>query len=396
MECLKWDTSALGNRLFHTVTRAMTPFDLLDFDAHEAVHFFSDAASGLEAIIAIHSTVLGPAAGGCRYWAYESRGAALIDALRLSRGMSYKNAMAGLPFGGGKAVVLKRHGARSETLFKALGTAIESLEGAYITAEDVGTSVADMQAVASSTRFVSGLASAKDVAGGDPSPKTAYGLFISLQEGWRYLTGTDLAGVRVAVQGLGGVGYELCNRLYQVGARLVVSDLDADRVRRGQQEFGAMAVSADLILSTDADILAPCAMGAVLNAVTIPRISARLIAGGANNQLAAIEDGERLRQAGILYAPDYVVNAGGIICVASEYLGEGSDEEVRARIERIPATLRAIFKQAAADGLATNVVADRMAQERLLKGFRPRTTRALNPKCNKTSNGSDRVARADG
>jgi leucine dehydrogenase len=374
----------------------MTPFDLPDFDAHESVHFFSDSGTGLEAIIAIHSTALGPAAGGCRYWAYETRGAALVDVLRLSRGMSYKNAMAGLPFGGGKAVVLRRPDDRSDTLFKALGTAIESLGGSYITAEDVGTSVADMQAVARSTRFVSGLSSAKDVAGGNPSPKTAYGVFISLQEGWRYLTGTGLADVRVAVQGLGGVGHDLCRHLHRAGARLFVSDLDAWRVERAEQAFGAAAVSPEVILSADVDILAPCAMGAVLNAAAIPRISARLIAGGANNQLAAIEDGERLRQAGILYAPDYIVNAGGIICVASEYLGEGSEAEVMARISQIPGTLRQIFDQAAVASLPTNVVADRMAQERLLKKGSSGHPGSVTPRGAQTLDGRDRVARIDG
>jgi len=374
----------------------MTPFDLVDFDAHEAVHFFSDTGTGLEAIIAIHSTALGAAVGGCRYWAYESRGAALIDVLRLSRGMSYKNAMAGLPFGGGKAVVLKPPAPRSESLFEALGRAIDSLGGSYITAEDVGTGVADMQAVARSTRFVSGLTSAKDVAGGNPSPKTAYGVFISLQEGWRYLTGADLAGARVAVQGLGAVGFDLCQRLYQAGAQLFVSDLDADRIQRAQQEFAAVVVSAEDILSADVDILAPCALGAILNVGTIPRISARLIAGGANNQLATVEDGERLRHAGILYAPDYIVNAGGIICAASEYLGEGSEGEVMARIEQIPITLRTIFEQAAADALATNVVADRMAQERLSMGSWREKEGTTYANSGQIRIGADGVARVDG
>jgi leucine dehydrogenase len=374
----------------------MTPFDLADFDAHEAVHFFSDAGTGLEAIIAIHSTALGPAAGGCRYWTYQSRGAALIDVLRLSRGMSYKNAMTGLPFGGGKAVVLKHSGQRSQGLFAALGRAVDSLGGCYITAEDVGTSVADMQAVAGATRYVSGLASAKDVAGGSPSPKTAYGVFVSLQEGWRFLTGTGIAGTRVAVQGLGGVGYDLCRCLHQAGAQLFVCDLNPDRVQRAQCEFGAAAVSTDVILSADVDILAPCAMGAILNAGTIAKISARLIVGGANNQLATVEDGERLRQAGILYAPDYIVNAGGIICAASEYLGDGSEVEVMARIGQIPATLRTIFEQAAAQSLPTNVIADRMAQERLLKGSRPGNAGSADPNSRHRLTGTDRVARADG
>jgi leucine dehydrogenase len=300
----------------------MTPFDLVDFDGHEAVHFVSDVDSGLEAIIAVHSTALGPAVGGCRYWSYEPRGAALIDVLRLSRGMSYKNAMAGLPFGGGKAVVFKRSGLSPDSIFAALGRAVDKLGGLYITAEDVGTTVTDMQVVARSTRFVSGLRSSGDVAGGNPSPKTAYGVFISLQEGSRYLSARNLAGVHVAVQGLGAVGYYLCQLVHQAGARLFVADVDDDRVRRVQREFGAVPVTPEAILSADIDILAPCALGAIVNADTIPRISARLIAGGANNQLATAEDGERLRLAGILYAPDYIVNSGGIICAASEYLGE--------------------------------------------------------------------------
>jgi leucine dehydrogenase len=346
----------------------MTPFDLSDFDGHESVHFCCDTDTGLEAVIAIHSTALGPAVGGCRYWTYNSRGIALIDALRLSRGMSYKNAMAGLPFGGGKAVVLKRPGLQSESLFLALGRAVNKLGGSYITAEDVGTTVTDMQIVARSTPFVSGIRSSGNVAGGDPSPKTAYGVFISLQGVWRYLTGSSLAGVRVAVQGLGAVGYHLCQLARRAGASLIVADVNADLARRAQKEFDAVAVSPEDILFADTDILAPCALGAILNARTIPLISARVIVGGANNQLATVEDGERLRRGGILYAPDYIVNAGGIICAASEYLGNRSEAEVMARIEQIPTTLRAIIEQASADSLPTNVVADRMAKLRLVEG----------------------------
>jgi len=349
----------------------VTPFDSADFDQHESVHFFSDAETGLEAIVAIHNTALGPAAGGCRYWSYSSSDAALTDALRLSRGMSYKNAMAGLPFGGGKAVVLKRPGGPSGALFEALGRAIDRLGGSYITAEDVGTTVTDMQAVARATPFVSGLAGSHDVAGGDPSPKTAYGVFLGLQEGWRYLNDADLEGVRVAVQGLGGVGYHLCHYLYEAGVRLFVSDLNADRVRKVQQEFEAAVLPPDVVLGADVDVLAPCAMGAILNEDSIPRVSARLIAGGANNQLATPHDGERLRKRGILYAPDYVVNAGGIICVASEYLGEGSDAEVMQRIGRIPTTLREILQKADYETLPTSIVADRMAQEVLSRKARP-------------------------
>lgn len=348
----------------------MTPFDLPDFDQHESVHFFHDAATGLEAIIAVHDTTLGPAAGGCRYWRYPSRAAALTDVLRLSRGMSYKNALAGLPFGGGKAVILEQPAPpRSSALFEAFGRAVDSLGGAYITAEDVGTTVADMRAIASQTRFVTGVASSAGVAGGDPSPKTAYGVFLGLREGWCHVSGSeDLRKVRVAVQGLGGVGHHLCRLLHEAGAQLFVSDLRAERVERAQSEFGAITLAPELALFADVDILAPCALGAVLCDATIPQISARLVAGGANNQLATSEDGAALRERGILYAPDYVINAGGIICVASEYLGQGSEEEVLERIGRIPETLNEVFERAALTGLATNLIADRMAQERIARG----------------------------
>jgi leucine dehydrogenase len=346
---------------------AMTPFDAPDFDRHEAVHFFHDAASGLEAIIAIHSTALGPGAGGCRYWRYDSRDAALTDALRLSRGMSYKNALADLPFGGGKAVILRGTApADRNAVFAAFGRAVESLGGRYVTAEDVGTTVADMQTVARETRYVSGFASAHGVAGGDPSPKTAYGVFLGLREAWRHSVGNeDLAGVSVAVQGLGGVGHHLCGHLHERGARLAVADLEQPRVDRAVREFGASAVDPQHVLEADVDIVAPCALGAVLNSVSIARIRARVIAGGANNQLATAEDGLALKARGITYAPDYVVNAGGIISVASEYLGVGSEDEVRRRIERIPLTLRAILERAAQSGQSTAAVADRLACDRI-------------------------------
>jgi leucine dehydrogenase len=347
----------------------MTPFDLLDFDAHESVHFFSDPASGLEAIVAVHSTTRGPAAGGCRFWSYPDRGAALTDALRLARGMSYKNALAGLPLGGGKAVVLRPAGDFDRAaLFAAFGRAVESLGGRYVTAEDVGTTVADMRSIAGATRYVGGLANGAGLAGGDPSPSTAWGVFLGLHEAWSQLRGGrggELAGVRVAVQGLGGVGYNLCRQLHAAGARLVVADLDPERLRRAVAEFGATPVAAAEILGADVDILSPCALGAVLDEASIPRIRAALVAGAANNQLATPEDGERLRRRGILYAPDYVINAGGIIRVACEYLRQGSESEVRAHIARIPGTLRAVLEEAAREVLPTHVVADRLAERAL-------------------------------
>jgi leucine dehydrogenase len=346
----------------------MTPFDSINFHAHEGVHFFSDRGTGLEAIVALHSTALGPAAGGCRYWRYATRALALEDALRLSRGMSYKNALAELPFGGGKAVILRGAGEVTDRsqLFQAFGRVVEALGGRYITAEDVGTRVEDMHAIARSTRYVSGIASTHDVAGGDPSPKTAYGVFLGLRETWRYVSGTeDLDGVRVAVQGLGGVGHHLCTLLHEAGASLVVADIDPGRVEQAVRGCGARAVAPQEVLSADVDVLAPCALGAVLDATSIPGIRARAIAGGANNQLATDADGLALRERSITYAPDYVVNAGGIISVASEYLGEGSDAEVRCRIERIPVTLRSILERADAESESTAAVADRMAEEKI-------------------------------
>jgi len=358
----------------------MTPFDYADFDGHESLHFFNDPATGLEAIIAIHSTARGPAAGGCRHWSYLSRDAALTDALRLARGMSYKNALAGLPLGGGKAVVLRRPGAHSrQELFAAFGRAVDSLGGRYITAEDVGTTVADMRSIAATTRYVSGLGGSDAVAGGDPSPSTAYGVFLGLREAWCHVggSGADLAGVRVAVQGLGGVGYNLCRQLHAAGARLVVSDLDRARVERAVAEFDATEAAPAEVLQADVDIQSPCALGAVLNERSIPAIRARLVAGAANNQLATSEDGERLRRRGILYAPDYVINAGGIIRVACEYLQQGTESEVRAHVARIPATLRQVLEQAARESLPTHVVADRMAEQALRAPRGPAVQREL-------------------
>ena len=343
----------------------MATFDNPAFDAHESVHFFADHASGLRAIIAIHSTALGPAAGGCRYWHYDSSELALTDALRLSRGMSYKNALAGLPVGGGKAVILKASEAPDRaTLFAAYGRAVNSLAGQYITAEDVGTRVEDMQEVAKVTRYVSGLAGDATRAGGDPSPKTAYGVYLAMKEAWRFATGSDaLAGVRVAVQGVGGVGGALCALLHRDGAKLIVADVSESRARQTAHQYSALLVEPDELIGAAADILAPCALGGVLNAHSIETLRVRVICGAANNQLANPEDGERLRAHGILYAPDYVVNAGGIISVALEYLGSGSEAEAQARIEKIPLTLRKILESAAASGTSTSDIADHLAQE---------------------------------
>lgn len=343
----------------------MTVFSNPAFDDHERVLFCRDEATGLCAIIAIHSTALGPAAGGTRLWTYASDDEALYDVLRLSQGMSYKNAMAGLKFGGGKAVVMKTPDFEgSDALYERFGEFVESLGGDYITAEDVGMSVDIMDIVARKTRYVSGLTLQSGKAGGDPSPKTAYGIYRGILAAAKARLGRDdLDGVRVAVQGVGHVGYELCKLLHAAGAALLVADLDEARVDRVCAEFGAERVPDAEILFVDADVLAPCALGAILHEESIPGIKARIVAGGANNQLRSQEDGQRLADAGILYAPDYVINAGGIINVACEYFGDVDDAGVMDLVARIGPRLSAIFDEAERTGEPTNVIADRQARK---------------------------------
>jgi leucine dehydrogenase len=345
----------------------MEIFDLREFDAHELVVFGHDAASGLRAIIAIHSTALGPAAGGCRMWPYASTAEAVADVLRLSRGMSYKNALAGLKFGGGKAVIIgdARKGKTPE-LFEAFGRFVDSLGGRYVTAEDVGTTTHDMTQVARGTRYVAGLGAAPGEAGGDPGPKTALGVFLGLKAAVKFRLGrADLTDVSVAVQGAGGVGYHLCGMLAAEGAKLSVADVRPVALERVCDEFKARAVTVEEVLFEDVDVLSPCALGAVLSAQSIPRLRARVIAGAANNQLAQGQDGAALPAAGILYAPDYVINAGGIISVSREYHGGASEAQVIADIHGIPARLTEIFERARRENRTTNAVADELARERL-------------------------------
>jgi leucine dehydrogenase len=345
----------------------MEIFDLREFDAHELVVFGHDAPSGLRAIIAIHSTALGPAAGGCRMWPYASTAEAVADVLRLSRGMSYKNALAGLKFGGGKAVIIgdARKGKTPE-LFEAFGRFVDSLGGRYVTAEDVGTTTHDMTQVARGTRYVAGLGAAPGEAGGDPGPKTALGVFLGLKAAVKFRLGrADLTDVSVAVQGAGGVGYHLCGMLAAEGAKLSVADVRPVALQRVCDEFKARAVAVEEVLFEDVDVLSPCALGAVLSAQSIPRLRARVIAGAANNQLAQGQDGAALPAAGILYAPDYVINAGGIISVSREYHGGASEAQVIADIHGIPARLTEIFERARRENRTTNAVADELARERL-------------------------------
>ena len=342
----------------------MAVFENAAFDDHERVVFCRDAASGLNAIIAIHSTALGPAAGGCRLWGYASDDAALTDVLRLSRGMSYKNAMAGLGFGGGKAVILKTPGfTGADALYERFGEFVDKLHGDYITAEDVGMTVDIMQLIARRTDYVTGLPRREGQAGGDPSPKTSWGIFKGIEAAVRFKLGRDsMADLTVAVQGAGHVGYYLCKYLHEAGASLLVADIDAARANRVRDEFDARVVGLDEILFQPVDVVAPCALGAILNEDSIARLNTSIVAGGANNQLASDADGRRLSAAGILYAPDYVINGGGIINVASEYYGDADDDEVMNRVAAIGPRLYGIFEEAAASGKPTNEVADARAQ----------------------------------
>jgi leucine dehydrogenase len=348
----------------------MNVFDHPEFDQHEAIHFIADADSGLQAIIAIHSTALGPAAGGCRRWQYVDSDAALTDALRLSRGMTYKNAIAGLRFGGGKSVILANDAApKSPELFRAFGRAVESLSGQYVTAEDVGCSVDDMRNVNAETNYVSGLPKSGNTAGGDPSPMTAMGVFLGIRAAVQARLGRDsLEDVSVAVQGVGHVGLNLCRLLNEAGARLVVADVNQHNLQIARDELPVIEVAPNVLLYSNVDVLAPCALGNVLTAQTIPNIQAKVIAGAANNQLATEQDGTRLTELEILYAPDYVINAGGIINVEHEYFGNSSEEKVLAEVGEIPRRLDAIFAEAKESGEATNLIADRMARRIVAEG----------------------------
>ena len=342
----------------------MSVFKHAEFDRHEAIHFFDDPITGLKAIIAVHSTALGPAAGGCRRWQYATDDDALTDVLRLSRGMTYKNAIAGLPFGGGKAVILADDAVpKSPELFRSYGRYVDSLGGSYITAEDVGINVDDMRHAREETNYVSGLPQSGESAGGDPSPWTALGVFLGIQAAARVRLGKNsLEGLSVAVQGVGHVGFHVCRLLVEAGADITIADMNRENLQRVSDAVAVTEVSTRDILFQDVDILAPCALGNVLNSESIPRIKAKVIAGAANNQLAAEIDGQRLADRGILYAPDYVINAGGVISVAREYLGQSSEEEVHAEVNRIPERLQEIFSASEKNEQPTNVIADKLAR----------------------------------
>jgi leucine dehydrogenase len=341
-----------------------TPWGLPDFDAHEDVHFFTDEKCGLKVIIALHSTHLGPAAGGVRFWHYARDEEALTDALRLSRGMSYKNAMAGLPLGGGKSVILAdENRTKTPEMLHAFGRAVQSLGGRYVTAEDVGINVADMIEVARSTNFVAGLPNSTGDVGGDPGPHTSLGVFLGLKAAVKRALGKDrLDGLHIALQGAGSVATGVALHACAEGAKLTIADVDEGKARKLADATNGNVVSPDEILGLEADVLSPCALGAIFTEETIPALKVPVVAGGANNQLATAEDGERLHARGILYAPDYVINAGGIINVCTEYLADGDASVVRKRIEGIPVRLEQIWAESAETGRDPAAVADAMAQ----------------------------------
>ncbi len=338
-------------------------FDKAAFAGHESVHHFFDAKTGLRAIIAIHSTALGPAAGGCRMWNYTTSDDALVDALRLSEGMSYKNAMADLPLGGGKAVIWGNSKTeKTPELFRALGRAIATLNGKYWSAEDVGVSVHDMAHAAEETKFVAGLPGKS----GDPSPVTARGVFLGIKAAaLRAFGGDDLNGRHVAVQGVGHVGAYVCGHLAKAGAKLTITDVNQEALAQVAKDTGAGVVAPGDIYDVAADIFSPCALGAIINPETLPRLKARVIAGGANNQLSTPDMGEKVKERGILYAPDYVINGGGIINVAAEISGVYDPAWVEGKVQRLMETLGEVLDQAQREGKATNRVADAIARQRI-------------------------------
>lgn len=340
----------------------MTYFDTMAEMGHEQVVFCHDKASGYRGIIAVHDTTLGPALGGCRFWHYASTQDAVVDALRLSRGMTYKNAVAGLNLGGGKSVIIGDNKTpHREMLFRAHGRFVDSLGGRYVTAEDVGTSVEDMDFVHMETKYVTGIGSKS----GDPSSVTARGVFRAIQASAFEKWGSDeLTGRTVAIMGLGHVGYYLARELHTAGAKLVVTDIDATRIQRVVDEFGAQVVSTDAIYGVQADIFAPCALGGILNDATLPQLKVEIVAGAANNQLLEDRHGDALADRGILYAPDYVANAGGVINVYSELTGWTRERALR-KADEIYTTVRSVFTLAKETGIPTYKAADRVAEQRI-------------------------------
>ncbi|WP_087971630.1 Glu/Leu/Phe/Val family dehydrogenase [Oceanobacillus rekensis] len=332
---------------------------------YEQLVFCQDKNSGLKAIIAIHDTTLGPALGGTRMWTYDSEEEAIVDALRLAKGMTYKNAAAGLNLGGGKTVIIGNPKTdKNPEMFRAFGRYIQGLSGRYITAEDVGTTEQDMDLIHLETEYVTGTTSYVG-ASGNPSPVTAYGVYKGIKASAKEAYGDEsLAGKKVALQGVGNVAYALCEYLHQEGAELIVTDINKNAVKRAVDTFGAKAVDPDDIYDVDCDIYAPCALGATINDRTIPKLKAKVIAGSANNQLQTTKHGDIIHEKGIVYAPDYVINAGGVINVADELVGYNSERAMK-KVETIYDNLNRVFEISRRDNIPTYVAADRMAEERI-------------------------------
>lgn len=357
----------------------MDVFSSPAFDDHEQIVFCHDRPSGLKAIVALHDTTLGAAIGGCRMWPYASEAEAITDVLRLSRGMTYKAAMADLPFGGGKTVIIgdpKRD--KSEALFRALGRAIDRLGGRYYTGEDVGTTPENMNWAGEETAYVLGCSRGGS---GDPSPITARGVWLGIKAAVAHKLGQDrLVGVRVAIQGLGHVGSHLAALLAKDGADLLVADIDADRAQTAAREFGARMVAGDEILRAEVDVLAPCALGGVINDDTLPELACAIVAGAANNQLLEDRHGKALHARGILYAPDYVINAGGLINIAEELQPGGHDpDRALTKVGVIATILAEIFARSDEEGIPAHEIADRIAAERIRTGRLARRSRECAP-----------------
>jgi leucine dehydrogenase len=337
-------------------------FETLAEMGHEEIVMASDPSCGYRGIIAVHSTALGPALGGTRFWQYDSDEAAVIDALRLSRGMTYKNAVAGLDLGGGKSVIIGDNRTKNrEAIFRAHGRAVESLGGRYITAEDVGTGTADMDFVHLETEHVAGLREKS----GDPSPVTAHGVFRAIQASAKNRWGSDdLHGKVITVQGVGSVGRYLARELHEAGAKLIISDIDAERTARVARETGATVVEGDAIYTSKAHIFAPCALGGIINDENLPKLKVEVICGGANNQLLEERHGYKLEEMGMQYTPDYVANAGGVINVFGEVAGWDS-ERAHRKADEIYDTVLSVFEIAKAEKIPSFEAADRLAERRL-------------------------------
>lgn len=334
-----------------------------DFDEHEGVVFTEDQSTGLRALIAVHNTFCGPGVGGTRIWRYEDERAAVTDVLRLSRGMTYKNAISELSFGGGKAVILAPNFSKvsRSDLMQAFGRMVSQLEGSYYTAEDVGTSCEDMDEIRRETKYIFGL---RDTSG-DPSPHTARGVFLGIQASVEERLLTDsLKDVRVIVQGVGNVGYHLCKLLHEAGAKLFVSDVRADAVTRCAEEFGAKIASPEELYDLEADVYAPCALGATITPETLDRLRVSVIAGAANNQLLHEGVAKQITEKGILYAPDYVINAGGIVNIACEMNGPYRPDVAKKEVTKIKSRLQKIFRKAKTENVNTLAIANRIARER--------------------------------